>query len=119
MSRPPLPFFFGGGQNRPKFDKISARFLEGLWAAQGVPWTVSRRFGGPFGTPREGPGFSRGAKKSNFGEKAVRAQRFFFYGKTDTSEKTAKLTFYLGESAILRVPGAPEMVPWGTPGRPK
>jgi hypothetical protein len=88
---------------------MSARFLEGLWAAQGVPWTVSRRVGGPFGTPREGPGFSRGGKKCDFGEKAVRAQRFFlfFLRKTDTSEKTQKLTFYLGESAILRVPGAP------------
>ena len=43
----------------------------------GLPWTASRRFWVPFGLPREGPGFPRGSKTGNFGEKAVRAHRFF------------------------------------------
>ena len=53
-----------------------AFFLSSMSVSFVGPLATSCRFWGPFGLPREGPGKSRGAKRANFGDKSVRAQRF-------------------------------------------
>jgi hypothetical protein len=57
---------------------------QGGSGSEGVTPFFKKR--GPKWIPPGGPGKNRGAQKSNFGKKAVRAQRFFF----DFCEKTAK-----------------------------
>ena len=73
---------------------------------------------GPLGRARD---FREGGPEGNFGQKAVRAQRFLpdVCAKTGNSEKTWKSLFSFSESIISRVPGAPQVVPWGTPGHQK
>ena len=73
---------------------------------------------GPLGRARD---FRERGPGGNFGQKAVRAQRFFpvACAKNGNSAKTWKSLFSLSESIISRVPGAPKVVPWGTPGHQK
>ena len=100
------------------FRQISCPKISRLLAS--VPSRVETfffRFWGPSG----GPGISaKGAQRAISAKKPSARSVFFrdFRGNHENSAKMSKSTFYLSESTIFRTPGGPNMVPWGTPGRP-